>query len=118
MIPALLATLCLAIAASAINLSATAGRLPLVVALLTLIPVVIEARQSAHKPFVPPPWRQFAGLIAGLWLIGFQIAVPLYAAWCWRENPRSAAVAAVITTLALWLIGQQVELFAGFLRDL
>lgn len=119
-VPALLALFCLLITASSFGLSATAGWLPFVVALLTLAPVLAQLYLEWRSPRTAEPGsaldcRGCLLLLGALYLAGFLVALPLFAAWSWRQRPAVAAGATAAVLGSLLLLGLQVELYPGVL---
>jgi hypothetical protein len=117
-----LAAFCLLFCLLAFQLSATAGRLPALIAVLTLVPVLLQIRLDFQAPVsstgelaAPPGWVGVLLLLGALYLVGFIVALPLYAAWSWRHRPIVAAAWMAGVLAGLWLLQQRVELFPGVL---
>lgn len=118
-ISAALAAFCLLLAALSWQLSPTAGQLPAVVALLTAVPALLQLRLDSRKPTpapaASPSWLSCLALLGGLYLTGFWIALPLYAAWSWHDRPRTAAFATAFVWTALALLHTRFDLYPGIL---
>jgi hypothetical protein len=119
-IATLLALFCLVIAAASLGLSPTAGRLPALVAVLTLAPVLVQLYSEWRSPRSSSDasaldCRGCLLLLGSLYLAGFLISLPLFAAWSWRKQPVVAAGATAAVFAALLLLGLQLELYPGVL---
>ena len=126
-----------------VTLDETTRRVPLLAGMVTLVLVVIDiarvvSRGGARSGSwvvegggvkVPEsPGREYAAIllvaagVAGIYLLGFLVALPLYLfasiAFLGRQSMRIATVVALLTSLALYLVFEvalDYQLFAGVL---
>jgi hypothetical protein len=116
-----LAVFCLLIGGATWSLSPTAGRLPAIVASLTLAVLLAQLRQDWRATPAPrpaaetPDWRSCLLLVSGVYLAGFLVSLPLFAAWSWRKRPAVATGAMAAVFFALALLNLQFELHPGIL---
>jgi len=104
-VTAALALFCVALCVLASQLSSTAGRLPMIVALLTLVPVALQFRRDLRRPPASPnpnasrersATLSLLALLVVLYLAGFLVALPAFAAFHWRSRLGAAVAAAAI----------------------
>jgi hypothetical protein len=104
-VTAALALFCVALCLLASQLSGAAGRLPLLVALLTLVPVALQFRRDLQRAPAAPNANAsrersatflLLALLVVLYLAGFLVALPAFAAFHWRSRPGAAVAAAAI----------------------
>jgi hypothetical protein len=117
------------------SLSRTAGSVPLTVAVLTAILVAAQLWLDARKPRPAPPapagkavnekpmLLALAGLLCGLYLVGFPVALSVFTGVFWWKREGSwrgaliagAIVGAVVGLVVSWLPG--IRLQAGLLGE-
>lgn len=121
---AALVLFCGAIGLSSLQLSPTAGHVPAAVAVLTLLPILLQARldflgrgAARHKSGDTAP-MSFLLLPVLLYLAGFFVALPLYAGWCLRIRPGFALISMALVLAMLVLLHQHVAVYSGLVWDL
>ncbi len=121
---AALVLFCGAIGLLSLQLSPTAGHVPAVVALLTLMPVLLQARLDflgrGVARYEPADTALLSYLLLPvlLYLAGFFVALPLYAGWCLRSRPVFAVVSTALVLVMLVLLHQHIAVYSGLVWGL
>lgn len=107
-----------------LQLSPAAGRVPAIVALMTLVPILLQARAEYHgRGLVEAESKEtvplfYLLLLGSLYVAGFFITLPLYAGWCFRSRPVFAGFSIVLVLVMLMLLDQHAAVYSGLMWGL
>lgn len=116
-----LVAFCVLVFALAIELSPAAGRLPMVVAAVTLVPLGLQLWKDVGAPQQEAPagvarlLSEPLGLLVATGVLGLFVALPGYALWTWRGNLRIAIPAAIGLLALLYALSRVMEIHSGVL---